>query len=85
MELAEAEAWIKGPDAAELGVSDELAMLVADSRQAIDAAMQEKERAAEQLRATQRGAGDRAGGSAAGDGCGRRILLQCPERSTQCQ
>ncbi len=50
VELAEAEAWIKGPDAAELGVSDELAMLVADSRQAIDAAMQEKERAAEQLR-----------------------------------
>ncbi len=49
VELAEAEAWIKGPDAAELGVSDELAALVADSRHAIDAVTEEKEAAARQL------------------------------------
>ena len=38
VELGEAEAWVKGPDAAELGVSAELPMLIADSRRAIEAA-----------------------------------------------
>ena len=37
VELGEAEAWVKGPDAAELGVSAELPMLIADSRRAIEA------------------------------------------------
>lgn len=45
VELAEAEAWIKSADATELGVSDDLAALAADSRQAIDAAILEKQRA----------------------------------------
>ena len=55
VELAEAEAWVKGPDAAELGVSDELASLVTDSRRAIDTAVLEKERAAERLRRRNQG------------------------------
>ncbi len=55
MELAEAEAWVRGPDAEELGVSDELRELIADSRQAIDAAAIEKEKAAERLRRRNQG------------------------------
>ena len=55
VELAEAERWVNGPDAAELGVSDELKRLVADSRGAIDAAALEKERDAERLRRRNQG------------------------------
>ena len=55
VELAEAEAWVRGPDAEELGVSDELRELIADSRQAIDAAAIEKEKAAQRLRRRNRG------------------------------
>ena len=55
VELAEAEAWVKGPDAAELGVSEQLAQLVADSRKSIDAAALEKERAAQRLRRRNQG------------------------------
>ena len=40
VELAEAEAWVKGPDAADLGVSDDLAALVADSRRSLERAAQ---------------------------------------------
>ena len=48
VELAEAEAWVKGPDAADLGVSDDLAALVADSRRGL-------ERAAQRLRRRSQG------------------------------
>ena len=47
VELAEAEAWVKGAEAPELGVSEELRALVDDSRRAIDAALQAKAEAAQ--------------------------------------
>ena len=55
VELKEAKGWIDGPDAVELGVSDELRTLVADSQRAIDAAALEKQRAAEGLRRRNQG------------------------------
>ncbi len=55
VELKEANGWIDGPDAGELGVSDELRVLVTDSRSAIDAAALEKRRAAERLRRRNQG------------------------------
>ena len=54
-ELAEAEKFAASPDAAELGVSPRVLALVADSRGAIEAAAQEKERAAERLRKRNQG------------------------------
>jgi WD40 repeat protein len=50
VELAEAEDWIRGPEAPIVGASDALQQLITDSRQALDAAAEEKERNAERLR-----------------------------------
>ena len=73
VELAEAETWVKGPDAAELGVSSELAALIADSRQAIDTAALEKEAAARrELEQARQLAAER---TAANQGLQRRALI----------
>ena len=68
VELAEAEAWVKGPDAADLGVSDDLAALVADSRRSL-------ERAAQRLRRRNQVLADCAGRDAGGNGGGRGAFL----------
>lgn len=44
VELAEAEAWLSGPDAGELGASADVRALVTDSRAALDAAARRKVR-----------------------------------------
>ena len=78
VELAEAEAWVKGPDAAELGVSDDLAALVADSRQAIDATVLREGACCPAAAPPQPGAGDCPRCGAGGCCCGRGVLFECP-------
>ena len=75
VELAEAEAWVNGPDAADLGVSDELKALVDDSREAIDAGAMAKELAAAAAPATQPGTCDCLSCSAVGSSFGWHLLL----------